>query len=67
MTKRITNAKIACVDFSLQKVRMKLGIQSKILNNLKPFEKGSTFFYFQVFLSKIENSYLEKMILPKNV
>ena len=27
MTKRITNAKIACVDFSLQKVRMKLGVQ----------------------------------------
>ena len=27
MTKRITNAKIACLDFSLQKVRMKLGVQ----------------------------------------
>lgn len=27
MTKKIHNAKIACLDFSLQKVRMKLGIQ----------------------------------------
>ena len=27
MTKRIMNAKIACLDFSLQKVRMKLGVQ----------------------------------------
>jgi T-complex protein 1 subunit alpha len=27
MTKRITNAKIACLDFGLQKVRMKLGVQ----------------------------------------
>ena len=27
MTKRITNAKIACLDFSLQKVRMKLCVQ----------------------------------------
>ncbi|CAF1224066.1 unnamed protein product [Adineta steineri] len=27
MTKRISNAKIACLDFSLQKVRMKLGVQ----------------------------------------
>ena len=27
MVKRITNAKIACLDFSLQKVRMKLGVQ----------------------------------------
>lgn len=27
MAKRIVNAKIACLDFSLQKVRMKLGVQ----------------------------------------
>ncbi|XP_063773898.1 T-complex protein 1 subunit alpha isoform X1 [Pseudophryne corroboree] len=27
MTKRITNAKIACLDFSLQKTKMKLGVQ----------------------------------------
>ena len=27
MTKRIANAKIACLDFSLQKARMKLGVQ----------------------------------------
>ncbi|CAF0971506.1 unnamed protein product, partial [Adineta ricciae] len=27
MTKKISNAKIACLDFSLQKVRMKLGVQ----------------------------------------
>ena len=27
MNKRINNAKIACLDFSLQKVRMKLGVQ----------------------------------------
>lgn len=27
MTKRITNAKIACLDFNLQKVKMKLGVQ----------------------------------------
>mgnify|MGYP002378208566 CR=1 FL=1 len=27
MTKKILNAKIACLDFSLQKVRMKLGVQ----------------------------------------
>lgn len=27
MTKKITNAKIACLDFSLNKEKMKLGIQ----------------------------------------
>lgn len=27
MPKRITNAKIACLDFSLQKAKMKLGVQ----------------------------------------
>lgn len=27
MPKRITNAKIACLDFSLQKVKMHLGVQ----------------------------------------
>lgn len=27
MPKRITNAKVACLDFSLQKVKMKLGVQ----------------------------------------
>ena len=27
MIKRITNAKIACLDFNLQKVKMKLGVQ----------------------------------------
>lgn len=27
MTKKITNAKIACIDFSLNKEKMKLGIQ----------------------------------------
>lgn len=27
MLKKISNAKIACLDFSLQKARMKLGIQ----------------------------------------
>jgi len=27
MPKLITNAKIACLDFSLQKVKMKLGVQ----------------------------------------
>ena len=27
MPKFITNAKIACLDFSLQKVKMKLGVQ----------------------------------------
>ena len=32
MTKRIINAKIACLDFSLQKVRMKLGVQIVVEN-----------------------------------
>lgn len=27
MTKRMVNAKIACLDFSLQKTKMKLGVQ----------------------------------------
>lgn len=27
MPKKITNAKIACLDFSLQKAKMKLGVQ----------------------------------------
>lgn len=27
MPKKITNAKIACLDFSLQKTKMKLGVQ----------------------------------------
>lgn len=33
MTKKITNAKIACLDFSLQKVKMKMGVQvSKVVS-----------------------------------
>ena len=27
MPKRITNAKIACIDFSLNKAKMKMGVQ----------------------------------------
>uniref|UniRef100_A0A4W3JVP3 T-complex protein 1 subunit alpha n=1 Tax=Callorhinchus milii TaxID=7868 RepID=A0A4W3JVP3_CALMI len=35
MTKRIVNAKIACLDFSLQKVKMKLGVQILITDPSK--------------------------------
>lgn len=31
MPKRILNAKIACLDFSLQKTKMRLGVQVNIL------------------------------------
>lgn len=31
MVKRITNAKIACLDFSLQKAKMKMGVQVHFL------------------------------------
>lgn len=34
MPKRITNAKIACLDFSLQKVKMKLGVQVCIVRSM---------------------------------
>lgn len=27
MVKRLTNAKVACLDFSLQKTKMKMGVQ----------------------------------------
>lgn len=27
MTKRVVNAKIACLDFSLQKTKLKMGVQ----------------------------------------
>lgn len=30
MPKKIVNAKIACLDFSLQKAKMKLGVQVKV-------------------------------------
>lgn len=32
MPKKIVNAKIACLDFSLQKTKMKLGVQVRIIN-----------------------------------
>lgn len=32
MPKKIVNAKIACLDFSLQKTKMKLGVQVKIFS-----------------------------------
>lgn len=32
MPKKITNAKIACLDFSLQKTKMKMGVQVNIVN-----------------------------------
>lgn len=32
MPKRIVNAKIACLDFSLQKMEMKLGVQAVIID-----------------------------------
>lgn len=35
MPKKILNAKIACLDFSLQKSKLKLGVQVKILTFLQ--------------------------------
>lgn len=33
MPKKILNAKVACLDFSLQKTKMKLGVQVCIFHN----------------------------------
>ncbi len=51
MTKRITNAKIACLDFSLQKVRMKLGVQIVVEDPEKLEAIRRRFeFYFKFYL-----------------
>ena len=48
MPKRIVNAKIACLDFSLQKTKMKLGVQVVITDPEK--------------LDQIRQRYVEKFI-----
>lgn len=39
MSKKIVNAKIACLDFSLQKAKMKMGVQVRLalMTNFKIF------------------------------
>lgn len=48
MPKRIVNAKIACLDFSLQKTKMKLGVQVVITDPEK--------------LDQIRQRYVERLI-----
>ena len=48
MPKRIVNAKIACLDFSLQKTKMKLGVQVVITDPEK--------------LDQIRQRYVERFI-----
>ena len=48
MPKRIVNAKIACLDFSLQKTKMKLGVQVVITDPEK--------------LDQIRQRYVERVI-----
>ena len=48
MPKRIVNAKIACLDFSLQKTKMKLGVQVVITDPEK--------------LDQIRQRYIERFI-----
>lgn len=50
MPKRIVNAKIACLDFSLQKTKMKLGVQVVItdpekLDQIRQRYSIKTFFF----------------------
>ena len=54
MTKRITNAKIACLDFSLQKVRMKLGVQIVVEDpeKLEAIRRRLEEFFFSEILQK---------------
>lgn len=49
MPKRIVNAKIACLDFSLQKTKMKLGVQVVITDPEK--------------LDQIRQRYVERLFL----
>ena len=73
MTKRIANAKIACLDFSLQKVRMKLGVQIVVEDpeKLEAIRRRSVnliwrfvFFYDPYYVYYFS---IEKPILPKSV
>lgn len=50
MPKRIVNAKIACLDFSLQKTKMKLGVQVVITDPEK--------------LDQIRQRYVKRSFLP---
>lgn len=50
MPKRIVNAKIACLDFSLQKTKMKLGVQVVITDPEK--------------LDQIRQRYVERLFSP---
>jgi T-complex protein 1 subunit alpha len=72
MTKRITNAKIACLDFSLQKARMKLGVQIVVEDpdKLEAIRRRcGILFFLGNFKNKIDycSFFLEKLILLKNV
>lgn len=49
MPKRIVNARIACLDFSLQKTKMKLGVQVVITDPEK--------------LDQIRQRYVERLFL----
>jgi hypothetical protein len=55
MPKKIVNAKIACLDFSLQKAKMKLGVQVRV-GKIKHLDYSGSpqytavFFFFFFFL-----------------
>lgn len=72
MPKYIKNAKIAMLDFSLQKVKMKLGVQLCITDPDKLENLRKRFFFkknlnFNLIVNFFPQNLLEKVILLKNV
>lgn len=52
MPKRIVNAKIACLDFSLQKTKMKLGVQV-VITDPEKLDQIRQRYSIQLFLTKM--------------
>lgn len=69
MKTRITNAKIACLDIDLRKIRMQLGIQILVddPNQLEEIRKRSVIFLPLLHAVPDEIKHIGKLILPSSV
>ena len=60
MPKYIKNAKIALLDFSLQKAKMKMGVHILITDPEKLEEMRKRYFYFLFYLNIIIVIYIQR-------
>lgn len=59
MVKRVVNAKIACLDFSLQKTKMKMGVQV-IINDPEKLDQIRQRWFLNIFFAFSLNRHIFK-------